>query len=163
MLHLIQVILVLDFMLILICRRSFIVYFTVYIAMFSLCTLLDSFVLYLTCVWVLSSIIFNNKAMPIKAMPSESIPTWYNDVVWLTSKIPLFMPRGPDWMPWYVERKPSSCLLIELSFHTIIPGSYCFVHTFSRKQICFKQYTAFILYYFVVLHVSFTRFCSVIP
>lgn len=31
----------LDFMLILICRRSFIVYFTVYIAMFSLCTLFD--------------------------------------------------------------------------------------------------------------------------
>lgn len=47
------------------CTCSFIVYFTVYIAMFSLCTLLDSFVLYLTYVWVLSSTVLNKKAMPM--------------------------------------------------------------------------------------------------
>ena len=55
-------ILIVDFMLILIYRHSFIVYFIVYIDMFSLCTLLDSFVLYLTCVWVLSSTIIKNYA-----------------------------------------------------------------------------------------------------
>lgn len=58
-------ILVVDFMLKLTCTCSFIVYFTVYIAMFSLCTLLDSFVLYLTYVWVLSSTVLNKKAMPM--------------------------------------------------------------------------------------------------
>ena len=79
----------------------------------------------------------------------------YTVVVWLTSKTPVFM-------SWYVERKPSSCLLIELSFQSVIPGNYCLVHTLSRKQSCFQQYAAFIPYYLVVLCVFHTFLFSYI-